>query len=610
MIRKLSIVLILFFVSFGPVFSDTDGVWHEAEDVRVGTFGSDEGDTSTPFKFENPVEVNNTLKVSGNEGMFDLIGINHTYMQFFPKGLSSLRGGWFGFGSPTVNNLYVTNGMPNGNLVLRTNGAVVVEKNLTVAGGKIIIGDDGEIRDVGFNYLFTNDLFDSSSGFKAPIFYDRVNTGYFMNLSGISKVGRIVSTLSTNPLTNDELVTKGYVDLNDDVNDLDSVVGNEYPLPGSGISITSDRTVSVDTSTVATKAYVESRISTLSGVGGGSSIGYGDTPLGAVMAFNLETCPEGWTLADGSGSTPDLRGTFIRGTLGNLNGRDVARIVGDYQVDDFDSHRHGLRVSNDASGAIEDGHTGSALVYGPYSVTSGSTIVAGSRGSDNYNTESFVDGGSETRPKNVALTYCMKTDGNSDEIATKDYVASVNLDNVIGNEYPLAGTGIVISSNRTVNVDTSTIATKSYADSAGNNVKGWVCEQLGLELRVDGNCGPKTVHLVESDLSSISCTGTSTCTTPTFNICNALVGIKSGDKFSVTTDSVGSCWNSGVGVVSYEFTYGTPFSHLVQSTGTKRNYNSRIYDGNCLIHGVSTYGGASTNCRSVAIKYTNVDYEP
>lgn len=34
----------------------------------------------------------------------------------------------------------------------------------------------------------------------------------------------------------------------------------------------------------------------------------------------------------------------------------------------------------------------------------------------------------------------------------------------VGNEYPLAGTGITVSNNRKVNVDTSIIATKSYVD--------------------------------------------------------------------------------------------------------------------------------------------------
>ncbi|MDQ1343498.1 MAG: hypothetical protein QG650_217 [Patescibacteria group bacterium] len=50
-------------------------------------------------------------------------------------------------------------------------------------------------------------------------------------------------------------------------------------------------------------ANAESAITTLSSA----------TPAGAVMAFNLTTCPTGWAPADGTGSRPDLRGQFIRG---------------------------------------------------------------------------------------------------------------------------------------------------------------------------------------------------------------------------------------------------------------------------------------------------------
>lgn len=36
------------------------------------------------------------------------------------------------------------------------------------------------------------------------------------------------------------------------------------------------------------------------------------TPVWAVMAFNLSSCPTWWIPANGSNGTPDLRGEFIR----------------------------------------------------------------------------------------------------------------------------------------------------------------------------------------------------------------------------------------------------------------------------------------------------------
>jgi len=58
-------------------------------------------------------------------------------------------------------------------------------------------------------------------------------------------------------------------------------------------------------------------------------------PSGAIMAFNLAACPDGWIVANGSAGTPDLRGAFIRGDLGEQNGRDVTRDLGSYQEDEF-----------------------------------------------------------------------------------------------------------------------------------------------------------------------------------------------------------------------------------------------------------------------------------
>ena len=52
----------------------------------------------------------------------------------------------------------------------------------------------------------------------------------------------------------------------------------------------------------------------------------GGLPAGAVMAFNLTSCPSGWVAADCSGGgSPDLRGAFVRGINGHENGRDINR---------------------------------------------------------------------------------------------------------------------------------------------------------------------------------------------------------------------------------------------------------------------------------------------
>lgn len=116
----------------------------------------------------------------------------------------------------------------------------------------------------------------------------------------------------------------------------------------------------------------------------GSSNG-GGTPSGAVMAFNLASCPSGWseyTLA---------RGRFIRGIDSTgTNDPDGVRALGSTQTDDFKSHRHSY----------------SAPPSNNYKAQSGgftNTVTANSIGSN-----SGYSGGDETRPINVALLYCEK----------------------------------------------------------------------------------------------------------------------------------------------------------------------------------------------------------
>lgn len=140
------------------------------------------------------------------------------------------------------------------------------------------------------------------------------------------------------------------------------------------------------------------------------------TPPGAVQAFARSTPPTGWLRCngaavsrttynalftalgttfgpgDGSGTfnLPDLRGEFIRG-LDDGRGVDAGRLIGSAQSDQLKAHAHVISMSND---------TGSALNMPP---KAGDDI---SPAGGNY--ETSETGGTETRPRNIALLYCIK----------------------------------------------------------------------------------------------------------------------------------------------------------------------------------------------------------
>jgi microcystin-dependent protein len=140
-------------------------------------------------------------------------------------------------------------------------------------------------------------------------------------------------------------------------------------------------------------------------------------PTGAVLHFAGAVAPAGWLFCDGSpvlvanadlrafliaqgnpygvsGADPllpDLRGEFIRGFDGG-RGVDAGRVFGSAQADEFKSHEHPIQ------GQVVDG-----------SIAGGTTtpsVVAGNRFNQ---TIARAVGGTETRPRNVALLPCIKT---------------------------------------------------------------------------------------------------------------------------------------------------------------------------------------------------------
>lgn len=148
-----------------------------------------------------------------------------------------------------------------------------------------------------------------------------------------------------------------------------------------------------NTTKLATTAFVKNQVAAII-----------TAPVGSVVAYPDTTAPIGWQLCDGSvgvsvplqtlcgtkfgaaGSVPDMRGMFIRGFDAG-RGVDAGRVFGTDQQDAFKSHTH---TTPTRAGTVFDGAGPSA--NGPQS----SSSVTGATGD------------SETRPKNVALSYIIK----------------------------------------------------------------------------------------------------------------------------------------------------------------------------------------------------------
>jgi microcystin-dependent protein len=165
-------------------------------------------------------------------------------------------------------------------------------------------------------------------------------------------------------------------------------------------------------------------------------------PTGAIIPFAMNTAPSGWLAANGSevsrtdfaalfaaigttygagnGSTtftlPDLRGYFVRGS-GTNNDGVTSGAFGAKQADGVISHTHSGTTGNDSpdhthpAAGLAGSWGGGDGVGGPaqFTQSTGNTQGASTRHQHPFTTTSQSPaGGTETRPRNIAMLYCIK----------------------------------------------------------------------------------------------------------------------------------------------------------------------------------------------------------
>lgn len=143
--------------------------------------------------------------------------------------------------------------------------------------------------------------------------------------------------------------------------------------------------------------------------------GMGLIPVGTTMFFSANSAPSGFLKANGAaisrtvysslfavigttfgagdGSTtfnlPDLRGEFIRG-YDDGRGIDSGRVLGSRQAGAVEAHTHSYTTNGTTYTAQSSGSSTSSVMRVPTTTT----------------TSSY--GGTETRPRNIALLACIK----------------------------------------------------------------------------------------------------------------------------------------------------------------------------------------------------------
>ncbi len=158
-----------------------------------------------------------------------------------------------------------------------------------------------------------------------------------------------------------------------------------------------------------------------------NGISYAYVPVGTIVAYYGTSEPSGWLICNGQTipndynhsalislcgtNTPDLRGVFLRGIDGG-RGLDYARGLGDYQGDDFRSHNHGGVTSTGNSKFYRTVLNSGMSSAGNHQKGWGDGVSTDTEDTNwsnsNHTHNILVDGGAETRPKNIAVNFIIK----------------------------------------------------------------------------------------------------------------------------------------------------------------------------------------------------------
>ena len=345
----------------------------------------------------------------------------------------------------SVGNAEVTSGFSINNYDPVTGGDITFTNNTASGTNNVRIYRQTEPETLAATFvagssISANDLNNCN---KQTIFLADENRTSINNLA-LGNAGSAIMISGSN-IADNSITTSKILDLEVKSADINNLAVTTAKIDDAAVTTAKIANTNVTTAKIADGAITQTKIN--------SAVIF--TPVGTVITYAGSTAPAGYLKANGDsipngsgtvqsvtadfsalyavvGATlPDLRGEFIRG-LDDSRGVDSGRQIRSTQTDENKQHNHSISVSGTTSNKsltggirkISEGFNANGSATGVFTKTqdgnnsitgSSSTSPVGGVDFDGSHDHTFSasgtsgnQGGSESRPRNVALLMCIK----------------------------------------------------------------------------------------------------------------------------------------------------------------------------------------------------------
>ena len=345
----------------------------------------------------------------------------------------------------SVGNAEVTSGFSINNYDPVTGGDITFTNNTDSGTNNVRIYRQTEPETLAATFvagssISANDLNNCN---KQTIFLADENRTSINNLA-LGNAGSAIMISGSN-IADNSITTSKIVDLEVKTADINNAAVTTAKLDNAAVTTDKLSDLNITTAKIADGAVTQAKIN--------SAVIF--TPVGTVITYAGSSAPTGYLKANGDsipngsgtvqsvtadfsalyavvGATlPDLRGEFIRG-LDDSRGVDSGRQIRSTQTDENKQHNHSISVSGTTSNKsltggirkISEGFNANGSATGVFTKTqdgnnsitgSSSTSPVGGVDFDGSHDHTFSasgtsgnQGGSESRPRNVALLMCIK----------------------------------------------------------------------------------------------------------------------------------------------------------------------------------------------------------